>query len=251
MTKVRTLEQAAQWVDRVGVALLFPKADVVLPSLWEAVNGDAAPNWSLRDDDGKFVRWTDELGFLWGAKDELPRKGLVCVGKHLARVVTCVSRSTLPALYALTGRGGTETDFRDELDGLALDVAETIHAEGPLTAPQLRTMTGATKKEIAKTVDLLHRRLVLTSAGLVEQDTGWGAVAAELLPRKWKLPRRLPTPEESRRRLAALVLEQAREVTAADLGAALGWRRKEAEAVLDEIADSRTDDAGFRIWAAP
>jgi hypothetical protein len=32
---VRTLSQAARWVDKVGLALLFPKADVVLPSLWE------------------------------------------------------------------------------------------------------------------------------------------------------------------------------------------------------------------------
>ena len=82
---VRTLEAAAAWVDEVGLALLFPKADVVLPSLWEQVNGDAAENWAIREPDGKFVRWTDEMGFLWGAKDELPAHGLVCVGKHLAR----------------------------------------------------------------------------------------------------------------------------------------------------------------------
>ena len=39
MARVRTAAQAAKWVDRVGLALLFPKADVVLPSLWEQVNG--------------------------------------------------------------------------------------------------------------------------------------------------------------------------------------------------------------------
>ena len=33
---IDTLEAAAAWVDEVGLALLFPKADVVLPSLWEA-----------------------------------------------------------------------------------------------------------------------------------------------------------------------------------------------------------------------
>src|SRR5581483_7024722 len=35
--RVRTLEQAAAWVDDVGIALLFPNGDYVLPSLWEAV----------------------------------------------------------------------------------------------------------------------------------------------------------------------------------------------------------------------
>src|SRR5262249_46650333 len=60
---VRTLRQAAAWIDEVGLALVFPKADVVLPSLWEQVNGSAADNWAVRDPDGGFVRWTDEMSF--------------------------------------------------------------------------------------------------------------------------------------------------------------------------------------------
>ncbi|NUR77254.1 MAG: hypothetical protein HOQ28_13325, partial [Thermoleophilia bacterium] len=50
-----------------------------------------------------------------------------------------------------------------------------------------------------------------------------------------------------RRELALLFLEAAGEVTAADLRP-LGWRRQEAAAVLDEVADGR-DEEGFRIWA--
>jgi len=57
---VRTLSQAAKWVDTVGLALLFPKTDVVLPSLWEQVNGDAGRNWAVRDAEGGFVEWTAE-----------------------------------------------------------------------------------------------------------------------------------------------------------------------------------------------
>jgi hypothetical protein len=70
---LRTLEAAASWVDEVGIALLFPKADVVLPSLWEQVNGSPEPNWAVRDADGTFLHWTEAMGFLWGAKDELSR----------------------------------------------------------------------------------------------------------------------------------------------------------------------------------
>jgi hypothetical protein len=250
MARVRTVRQAAAWIDRAGLALLFPKADVVLPSLWEAVNGDAAPSWSVREPDGTFVRWSDELGFLWGAKDELPEQRLACVGKHLARVVSCVAPRLLPELYALTGRSGRPADFRDELDGLGLEIAEAVLAEGPLTAPQLRTLTGAPKKDVAKSVDLLHRRLIFTSAGVVRKETGWGALASDVLARRWKLPRRLPSPEQARRSLAGVVLAGAGELTAADLAGALGWRRKAAELVLDEIAESRADEAGFRIWSA-
>ena len=236
---IRTLAEATAWVDEVGLALLFPKADVVLPSLWEQVNGGPEENWSIRDADGTFVAWTDEMGFLWSAKDDLPEQGLVCVGKHLARVTACVAPRLLPVLVAANGSEG---------DGEP--VAEAIGELGPLTGPQLREATGLTKKEVDRAVASLHHRLVLTSSHLVEQDGPWGALAHDLLARKWRLPKRLPGRDEARRTLARLVLDRAGELTAADLGGALGWRRREATAILDDVATGHDDAAGFRIWTA-
>jgi hypothetical protein len=236
---VRTLRQAAAWVDKVGLALLFPKADVVLPSLWEQVNGSATTNWAVRDEEGGFVHWTEEMGFLWGAKDDLPAKGLVCVGKHVARVATCVAPRLVPTLVAAGEPYVPE--------GVEADIVAAITRDGPLTGPELRDLTGAPKKEIDKAVAALHRRLVLTNSHLVEQDGPWGALAHELLARKWKLPKTLPARDEARRDLALLFLATAGEVTAADLSP-LGWRRKEAAAVLDEVAEGREAE-GFRIWA--
>jgi hypothetical protein len=234
---VRTLKQAAAWVDKVGVALLFPKADVVLPSLWEQVSGSTDPNWAIRDADGNFVAWSEEMGFLWAAKDELPEQGLVCVGKHVARVATCVAPRLLPTLVAAKGEEPAEDD----------DVVEAIRDLGPLTGPQLREATGLPKKEVDKRVAALHHRLVLTNAYLVEQDGPWGALAHDLLARKWKLPKKLPSQDDARRDVAALLLGQAGELTAADL-ACLGWRRKEAAAVLEQVGDPHDAD-GYTIYA--
>src|SRR6476646_10681902 len=142
---IRTLAQATAWVDEVGLALLFPKADVVLPSLWEQVNGSAEDNWSVRDADGNFVSWTDEMGFLWGAKDELPERGLVCVGKHLARVSACIAPRLVPVLVAANGEAVSEEP-----------VVDAIRELGPLTGPQLREATGLTKKEVDRAVASLH-----------------------------------------------------------------------------------------------
>jgi hypothetical protein len=236
---IRTLAQATAWVDQVGLALLFPKADVVLPSLWEQVNGSPEENWSVRDAEGTFVSWTKEMGFLWSAKDELPERGLVCVGKHLARVSACIAPRLLPTLVAANGELGEDDP-----------VAQAIRDLGPLTGPQLREATGLVKKEVDRAVASLHHRLVLTSSHLVEQDGPWGALAHDLLARKWKLPKRLPARDAARRDLARLVLDRAGELTAADLGGALGWRRKEAATILDEIAAGRDDEAGFRIWTS-
>jgi hypothetical protein len=235
---VRTLEQAASFVDDVGLALLLPKADVVLPSLWEQVNGSPERSWAVREPDGTFVRWSEEMSFLWGAKDELPAAGLACVGKHLAKVVACVAPRLVPALVAANGA---------EPEDIALRIAEQVRDAGPLTGPQLREATGLAKKEIDKAVAALHHTLVLTNAHLVEQDGPWGALAHDLVERKWPLPKRLPARADARRELAALVLDQVGELTAADLGGALGWRRREAADVLDEVGAGR-DEEGFRIW---
>lgn len=236
---VRSLETAAAWVDQVGLALLFPKADVVLPSLWEQVNGSPGDNWSIREPDGTFVRWTDEMAFLWGAKDDLPAQGLVCVGKHLARVATCAAPRLLPLLVAATERR--------ELDGDEQAVVAAITAEGPLTGAQLRDLTGLPKKAVDRAVAALHRSLVLTNGHLVEQAGPWGAIAHDLLARKWRVPTRLPARDEARRELARLVLAQTGELTAADLAGPFGWRRRDAADLLEGVGAGRDDD-GFRIW---
>jgi hypothetical protein len=236
---VRTLTQAAAWVDDVGLALLFPKDDVVLPSLWEQVNGSAASNWAVRGEAGEFVHWTEEMAFLWGAKDDLPAQGLVCVGKHVARVATCVAPRLVPALVA------AREPYEPE--GVEAEIVAAITRDGPLTGPELRDAVGAAKKDVDKSVATLHRRLVLTNSHLVEQDGPWGAIAHDLLRRKWGVRKRLPARDAARRELATVFLAAAGEVTAADLSP-LGWRRKEAAAVLDEVAESREGE-GFRIWA--
>jgi hypothetical protein len=237
---VRTLEAAAAWVEEVGLALLFPKADVVLPSLWEQVNGSPERNWSIRDDEGNFVRWSKPLSFLWGAKDDLPAEQLVCVGKHVARVATCVAPRLLPLLVAAAEPAEAGVDEQ------AVEAA--VSSEGPLTGLQLRDLTGLSKKAVDKTLATLHRRLVLTNSHLVEQEGPWGAIAHDLLARKWGVGDG-PPPDEARRELARLVLDQAGELTAADLAGPFGWRRKEAAAILETLGEGRDED-GFRIWAA-
>ena len=222
------MPQAAKWIDRAGLALLFPKADVVLPSLWEQASGLQVVDWEH-----------DAINFFWWAKDELPARGLACVGKHLGRQVSCIAPRLLPVLVAANG------DAPDDGD----PVVDAIRELGPLTGPQLRATTGLGKKEVDRAVVSLHHRLVLTNAFLDPDGSTWGTLAHDLLARKWRLPERLPPRDEARRELAAIVLGHASELTAADLGGALGWRRKEAAAVLDEIAEGSDDPAGFRIWA--
>jgi hypothetical protein len=72
---------------------------------------------------------------------------------------------------------------------------------------------------------------VLTNAHLVAQGQGWDAIAVDLVERLWTLPR-VDEPEVE---LARTVLVSGGELSAADLGGALGWRRRRARETLDEL----------------
>lgn len=235
--RTRTVEQAAAWVEEVGLALLFPNGDYVLPSLWQAVAGPAPLEWAVRDEEGSFVSFTPEMELVWRWKDELPARKLACVGLHVARTSSLVAPALVGAAYALAGRSGRPDDFREAgLEGLELEVAEAALALArPTTRRELRLLVGAEKRHVDRAVNALQRKLILTNAGLADEP-GWASTLHDLFARRWRARlRRVPARDEAVRTLAAAVVRGAREVSAADLAAALKVRRREAADTLEAL----------------
>jgi chromosome segregation and condensation protein ScpB len=253
--RIRSLEHAAAFVDDVGLAVVWGKADLVLPSLWHAVGGPGA-DWAVRDDAGKPVAFSPQFERLWRWKDELPERRLTCAGRHFTNAAVLLAPRLLAAAYALTGRSGLVADFREaELEPLELEIADAVLENGPLAAPELRRLLGTSdRKAVERAVARLQRAFVLSNAGAVDQAQGWRAIQQDLLARRWqKALRRLPGEREARRWLALAVLGGTDEVSAADVAGALGWRRKQAESVLEELAAdecaAERDDGGIRLWS--
>jgi DNA-binding MarR family transcriptional regulator len=245
--RVRTLEQAAAWVEEVGVALLFPNGDYILPSLWEATSGSPEVDWGVQTEEGKWV-FTPEMARVWSWKDELPAHRLACVGLHVARTSSLVAPGLVAALYALT------EESRATLEGLERELADAAHGLGrPATRRELRLLVGADKRLADRAVNALQRKLVLTNAGLDTEGSGWGATLHDLFARRWKQRlRRVPPREEAVAALSAAVLRGAGELSAADLAAALRLRRREATETLERLeteglaAPLRRDD--LPLW---
>ena len=213
----------------------------MLPSLWEAVAGRRDVDWAVRRDDGKH-EFTPEMSRCWQWKDALPERGLACVGKHLGRWQALVAPRLVPALWTTTA------ERREALGAVETEVADAVRSAGASTAPQIRALLGADKKVVDKAVVALQRAFVLTNAGVVEQQQGWGAIAVDLVERKWKVR----VVEDAERVLAGCVLAPAGEVSAADVGGALGWRTKPARIVLDALVEaggaSRTVEDGLALY---
>ena len=242
------------WVDRVGLAVLYPNDDLVLPSLWFALTGREDVDWAEREDGGRFVDFTPEFARVWRWKDELPEQGLVCAGKHVGGRASLVSLRILPALYALTERAGRPDDFRDEeLSPVERDVAEALLGGGPASTAELPDLVPHERKRISAATDRLQRRLVLTAAGRQERARGWPAVVLDILPRRYREAlRELPDVDDARAEVALIVLRSAAELSAADLAAVIGGRRRDAAAALDRLVErgkARSHDAGgFLLW---
>ncbi|MEP6813257.1 MAG: crosslink repair DNA glycosylase YcaQ family protein [Actinomycetota bacterium] len=238
----------------MGIAALLPGSELVLPSLWEAITGTREVVWGEVDADGRNV-FTPEMAKCWSWKDELPARELGVVGKHFGRWAALVAPRMLPSLYGLTGRRGRANDFREaELTPVQLAVCEAVLGAGPSTGPELRALTGLEKKQVDAAVVALQRMLVLTNAHVVEQRNGWGAIAVDLLARRWPQTK-LPGANDAERTLAATVLASCGEVSAADLGGALGWRVKRSRETLDDLVERReancVDENGLVLYAAP
>jgi hypothetical protein len=246
--RLRTLEQAAAWIDKVGVALLFPNGDYIVPSLWEAVAGHSEVQWGVQRDDGKW-EFTPETARVWSRKDELPARRLVCVGLHVARTSSLVAPRLLPALRTLAGE--------PELDGVELELAEAARELGrPATRRELRLLVGTDKRLGDRAINALQRKLVLTNAGLDTEGSGWGATLHDLFERRWKAKlRRVPSPGDAVASLAAAVVRGAGEASAADVAAALRVRRRDATETLERLEAEGSLAAlsrdGLRLWTAP
>lgn len=214
----------------------------MLPSLWEAVTGKPVVD---RD-------FAPDVELVWGWKDELPAKKLVCAGKHLGGRASFVSLELLPVLYALTGRDGRPDDFRDEeLAPVERDVAEALLASGPVSSAELPSIAGHERKRVSSAAARLQKRLVLTAAGRQEHEQGWPSVVFDIVARRYELAR-LPDPDEARAALAETILRSAGEVSAADVVAVIGGTRKQAGAALDRLVAegrARSRDAGeYLLW---
>jgi len=216
----------------------------VLPSLWEAVTGKPVVD---RD-------FAPDVALVWGWKDELPGKRLVCAGKHLGGRASFVSIELLPVLYALTGRDGRPDDFRDEeLSPIERDVAQALLETGPASSAELPSLAGHERKQVSSATERLQRRLIVTAAGRNEHEQGWPSIVLDILPRRYgdRLAS-LPEADEARATLALTLLHSAGEVSTADVAAVIGGTRTQAGAALDRLAAegrARSRDAGeYLLW---
>lgn len=239
--RLRTPEQAVEFVNERGFVFFWAIEGVDLPSLWTAVAGDR-PVASEHDDPGHIT---------WGWKDELLGRRRWFYGKLLRGRSMMVSLRTLPHFYALSERLGDLDDYEAAYeDGRLSREARTIAAallkHGAQHTVALRRLahlsSEASKAPFDKAISDLQRGLWVLPIGVAEAGAWRYAFIYELVDR-W-LPavahqaRRI-TRAQAQRHLAKLYLDSVGVATAPALRGLFRWPAHEVEAALLALRSAR------------
>jgi len=217
--RVGSVERAAAFIDNVGCALLFPAPRVLLPSLWEAVAGEDAEPFAVGMGVPEQRVWT------W--KDELPRRGLAWYGRFLAGGrASFLSPALLAALYP--GAGTVDDHEGLPLSAVAHDLARILAREA-LPSAELRAMVGDRARYERAAVEL-QRGLLVTTAGVQENRTGWPSAILDLTCRRFQVGGRRDHDVAAGRFLDTLL-----RASPADLARAFRWPVAEARDRLEAL----------------
>jgi hypothetical protein len=218
---VQSIEDAARFVDDVGFAQLFPTDRPTAPSLWEAVAGPDATPFAHGMGAAESMVWT------W--KDLLPEAGLAWYGRFIRRRASLLAPALLTVLYP--GRGEPD-DYRAlALPPEACRIADAL-AAGPLPSSALRALVGH-RGRYDRAINQLHQLLLVTSAGVHQQRTGWPAVLIDLTCRRFEVGG-----GADRRYATARFLNTMVEATPAELARTFGWPATQARTALDNLVVS-------------
>ncbi|HHY87849.1 MAG TPA: winged helix DNA-binding domain-containing protein [Chloroflexi bacterium] len=141
--RVRSVEEAVEFVNQRGFVFLYANKGVLMPSLWTAVAGNR-PVPRAHNDPGQVI---------WDWKDSSLGKRLWYYSRLLRRRNTLVSLDMLPCFYALSPNyGDPENDYLEQYEqGLmtreARMVYEAILFKGKMNALDLRQEAGLASNE--------------------------------------------------------------------------------------------------------
>jgi len=141
--KLKSAEDAVDFVNRRGFVFFWPIKGVELPSLWTAAAGDR-PVPDEHDDPGHMT---------WGWKDELLGKRRWYYARILRRRNTMISLVSAPYFYALSPNyGDPENDYLEQYEQglMTLEtrlVFEALLKEGPLDTLALRRAARLTSSD--------------------------------------------------------------------------------------------------------
>ena len=253
--KVKTRREAVEFINDVGVALLFPGDRLPLPDLWSAINGQERAIPKHHHD------WA--LGKTWKWKDDIPSHKEAWYGKIIRGKPAFISFGDLPAVYALSSNYGELDDYLEAYaDGLMSNEARAIYElllkEGPLPTSTMRKGVGMTgggdnARRFERAVAELQADLKIVKSG-ISDDNRWKYCYVYDLLLRWAPglgeQARQYNSRTAMRHLVLRYLKSARTSPPSAFSRLFGWDSAVTERVIGEMLQDGTLRA-VRVMGAP
>lgn len=234
--RVKTMGEAARFIDRVGFCLLFASAQaprLELPSLFEAVKGKR---------DAHIEDWDADSDRVWIWKNDLPASKRAYYGKALAGKPAFVSLKMLPYLYALKAFDGREVEAyrQGRMSHEAKRVYDILQSRGPMPTMALRGAAGFERdtNRFHRALDDLQRSLVVLPVGAVIERGAWASQIFGLV-RQW-FPQEVERSEhldlrEAQREIVRRYVETVIAAKTAMAARLFGIPRADVDAAADDL----------------
>lgn len=241
--RLKSLEDAVEFVNQRGFILFWPSKGLTLPSLWSAVAGDR-PVPDEHDDPAHIT---------WDWKDASLGKRLWFYGRVLHHRNAMISLADLPYFYALSPNyGSPEEDYLEQyaagqMTAEARAVYEALLDHGPLDTLELRRAARMTSREsdgrFNKALDNLQMEFKILPVG-ISQAGAWNyAFVYDLVPRHFTSlieDSRLIGEMQARRHIAHRHLQSVGCASAAAVSRLFRWPLNLARKALDDLVKENT-----------
>jgi hypothetical protein len=239
--RVKDEAEALDFLNDVGLCLLFSDRTIELPTLWAAICGYARPVPVAHDD--------HELGLAWNWKDSLPVAGKVLYGKFLRNKPVFLSLDLAAHFYALSPNYGNPAedymeDYRDgRLSVEAKQVYEVLLSQGALPTSRLRQEAGLGGKANAGRFDRslaeLQRGMRIAKVAISDANR-WGyCYVYDLLPRHFAGVIEAAQAISGRTARETILLRYLRTVVAAtpqEVGRLFDWQPGDVDRTAERLA---------------
>jgi hypothetical protein len=253
-SRIKTREEAVDYVNQRGFVYFWPIKDIIFPSLWTAVAGDR-PVADAHDDPGHVT---------WGWKDSLIGSHEWYYAKVLRKRATMISMEIAPFFYALSENYGAPEDDhitlyeQGRMTPEARSVYQAILDNGPLDTVALRKASRLSSPEsegrFNKALADLQAGFLIVPVAVTQAGAWHYAFAYDIVARHYpEIAERARYIGEldAQRRLVELFLYSLGAAQTRNVAMLFGWGNEVSQAVIQYWVAAGQFSAGIQIEEQP
>lgn len=248
--RIKTVDEAVEFVNERGFVFFWPIKGVELPSLWVAAAGDR----SVPDDH-------DDPGHItWNWKDQLLGKNRWYYGRLLRRRNMIIALQCLPFFYALSPNfGDPEHDYLEQYQqgSITLEeklIYETLLRKGTLDTLSLRREARLSSPESSarfnRALEALQIELKVLPVGISQAGAWKYAFIYDLVTRhfpKLQDQARPISEKEARQHLLLTYLKSVGAASIPKIGRLLGWQPNMLQKTLEQLCANGSVKIDVRV----